>query len=678
MAEHHQLQYWLESINLSQYYTNFSQNDILTYEGCLTLDEDKLTNIGVTLPGHQRRILTHLPTEETWSENVLPNLPPKKKSARDSFLFKDGWPNLAKESTEAGNTQKASSPLGQQDGSPKQNTLLPKPVPRPRSHKPKSPVPHTEVKPKPAPRPAPRKHSPLGSTSGTSESPQSAEETNSVSQTTEEVSTESQDSEGHIPDQSDFNFDLSNNNSDGETEIFENSENLDTSKQIVSESLTGNLTLVESSNIDLVLNETANRSVNASDRPLTVTLDGACVGETETEESTDNAEHDDEVYVNIDAYQTNCKSDRIPDTSSVEVLNDVSATVGNKQGMAVESSGGTKKSGYVNIDFDGQSLTSKVKLEQMEKDDHCKQAKQPEEAPMRPKPKPVPEQIENVDENVSYDANEDSIYEPIWGNDKNNKPEASVRSSNLMMFSPQERKSLDRFSTFGIRSSFNFPPPEFPPPPLPPTEKSDPAELLRDFDPLAVPQVPPRPQNYHPPKFNIYQNVGFHSSGGSTTLPGMERNMEPDTLCSPNPIGYQDAAVSITADPFNTVDPFGEFTPDESDFHPESFPPSSCQSESSDKTFVNPMTGSSFENSFQMPNIYEVAQEPFDPFGLNKAREDAGLTRSVSSSSGNSGPRLSEVPPAPRWPHTIPEGNWFHHTNTDSMYSLADDISKCY
>lgn len=51
MAEHHSLQYWLESINLPQYYLGFVQHGVYTLERCENLDEETLSEIGVSLEG---------------------------------------------------------------------------------------------------------------------------------------------------------------------------------------------------------------------------------------------------------------------------------------------------------------------------------------------------------------------------------------------------------------------------------------------------------------------------------------------------------------------------------------------------------------------------------------------------------------------------------------------------
>ena len=683
MAEHHPLQYWLESINLPQYYLNFSQHDVITREHCLALDEQRLADIGITMQGHQRRILSHLPSEETWSMDSIPNLPPKKKSVRDSFLFKDSFPNLGQDVIDTKtvavvdtNSNTLQPDVGT-DSPP--NRVSPKPVPRPRVNKPKTPEPQIDDKPKPAPRPTPRKRSPLSSTSGNFEQGGIVEPSPVDEGPTDkgpvEVLTEENGPEKIDSDLSGLATNSLSDNVYEVAEAFAIPEQNVTSpstSQTFNESQFENVSLNEPSKIDIVTMETDKHlSDESTTRPETMTLDGACEEETYTEGVDDEAECDD-IYQNVD--ETNTFN---PVTKNDNGLN---ATI-NMQGMSVVEPDVVKKPDYVNIGYDKNTDTFNLTSDKTVDKNDTGMISEPETPVValrqdvkqsHDKPTPVDEPMDS--------PNEDSIYEPIWGNGKNEGlSDTGVRSSNLMNFSPKDLKKGSRFSTFGTRSSlaFDLPPPMFPPPPLPPGDKRDSRDLLQDFDPLAmpvIPAVPPRPQNYHPPKFNVYQNVAFHSSGGSTTLPG--NDMEPDALCSPNMIGYQDAAVSATADPFNQVDPFGDFTPDESDFNPEQFPPSSCK-ENTNTSFVNPMTGSSFSNSRPPTDVYEVAQEPFDPFGLNQAIIESNLHRSTSISSGGSSHRLSEVPPAPKWPHTtIPEGNWFQNTNTDSMYSLANDISK--
>ena len=58
---------WLEALHLEQYLEKILDAGILSLEDCENFDEELLTNIGVTLPGHKRRILSHLPKNGTYT-----------------------------------------------------------------------------------------------------------------------------------------------------------------------------------------------------------------------------------------------------------------------------------------------------------------------------------------------------------------------------------------------------------------------------------------------------------------------------------------------------------------------------------------------------------------------------------------------------------------------------------
>lgn len=658
MAEHHPLQHWLESIELPNYYLNFTQHNIITRDDCKALNAEKLTEIGITLSGHQRRILSHLPDDKTWPDNIFPILPPKTKSVRDSYLFQDGYANTAHLSA---------------DGSAEKERLTPKPVPRPRSNR--SPVPSFDDKPKAAPRPkpAPRKNI----------SPQNHKAKPLDSQT---------DSKSPLT--------VTSNNISGNTHSDRVANELD--KTVVSKTLDltvptldflptsatdkeshgasspVTLELGSSSNVDHF--DKTNDSLHSGTVVNTFTLEGVCDDETCTEASPDKAGTNDnecdDIYINVETRKTvTAGQDETATNASPKVQKDAAA----------------KTSSYVNVAPFLKSVKDSVGQLESEKLLTGSTSSVTEHDTPDVKQRPEHSVKDNEDREEAEETQSD-IYEPIWGDKQNegSSKETAVRTSNLILFSPFcDKKSSNlprnRLSTFGTRTSvaFNLPPPEYSPPPLPGNPESsqiDTKDLLLDFDPLAIPAVPPRPQNYRPPNFNVYQNVSFYNSGGSVTLPGTDQDMEPVTLCSPDPIGYDDAAISCTSDPFNKVDPFGEFKPDESDFSPDSFPPTSCRSETFDNTFINPETGSAFGNP-RTSDIYEVTEEPFDPFGLNAKPGDTFLTRSESSGSGSSIYRLSEVPPAPKWPHNVPQGNWFQSSNTSSVYSLAIETRKylsCY
>lgn len=658
MAEHHPLQLWLESIELPNYYLNFTQHNIITRDDCKALDAQKLTEIGITLPGHQRRILSHLPDDKTWPDNIFPILPPKTKSVRDSYLFQNDY----------GNTAQLRA-----DNSAENVRLSPKPVPRPRTNR--SPIPSFDDKPKAAPRPKPtprknvppqsHKAKPLDSQTD-SKSPLTVNPNNiSGNAHADRVANESVET-------------VVSKTCDLTVPTLDFLPTLATDKESHGASSPVTLELGSSSNVDHF--DKRNDSLHSGKVVNTLTLEGVCDDETYTETIPDragaNENECDDIYANVETSKT--ISDGQDETASAA-------------GPRVQKNAAAKTSSYVNVAPFVKSVKDSVGQWESEKPVTGSSSSVKEHDTSDVKQRPEHSVKDNEDREVAEETQSD-IYEPIWGDKQNegSSKETAAQTSNLILFSPScDKKSSNlprnRLSTFGTRTSaaFNLPPPTYSPPPLPGNPESsqiDTKDLLLDFDPLAVPAVPPRPQNYRSPNLNVYQNVSFYHSGGSVTLPGTDQDMEPVTLCSPDPIGYEDAAISCTVDPFNKVDPFGEFKPDESDFSLDSFPPTSCRSETSDNTFINPETGSAFGNP-RISDVYEVTDEPFDPFGLNSKPGDAFLTRSESSGSGSSIYRLNEVPPAPKWPHNVPQGNWFQTSNTSSVYSLANEIRKylpCY
>lgn len=658
MAEHHSLQYWLESINLPQYYMQFVNCGLITREQFASLDEQKLVEIGVTLPGHQRRILSHLPDESTWVEDrtTLPNLPPKKKSFRDSYLYETKKPPDCSSAQTGMETSR--------DGAKDQ----PRPMPRARNRlsQPQSPAATpNEEKPKPVkrPTPAPRK---LTKTEGTQ-------------------------SMGCLHNKEEKNEPLKNrlsyNELRSQNNAGENMQNFNASVKLegvcIHESSTDNVSLSEMySTPDKRKEKEEVETLSESDiysfpikkkTPEEAQTDiesDSCVREKQSASLNDSERaNSDEIYVNLD--DTDEGGIDTPDIPDKNVTKEVAGA------SYIETT--DRKEKYENAEFDPIVGMYKVRTE---------------EAIFR-SDSPVANNGEHdkyMSENFSkseaeIECSNDGIYEPIWedkGQDVT-KPAGKNRVSSLMQFPsldlesnsvitrPKEKSysvnsqvAQNRISSSRDRESvlFDMPPPRFAPPPLPLSMQ----DVIADFDPLndpvqpAMPPVPPRPANYSAPKgFRTYENVTFPMGGESSTLPGHRSDIEPDMLVnSPKQVPYQDAFTSGTEDPFKNEDPFGQFEPDCDDFDPTSFLPSSCDKEQQIKGF-EPDTEA----------IYEAAEDPdaFDPFGLNREQSQRSLPRSVSSGSSGSQYRLSEVPPAPRCFHASPD--------TGRLYSVAVNLSKC-
>ena len=660
MAEHHSLLYWLESINLAQYCNDFIQNGLTNREQFAGLDEQTLTNIGITLPGHQRRILTHLPNESNWIENekTLPNLPPKKKSVRDSFLYQDHKPP-------------DSLSLQKNSGNSDQNTgvdpvkVSPRPVPKPR-HKStnlkssdltpnEAPLPN-EDKPKPTkrPTPAPRK---LVS----SKAPKQPE--NSHPDVHEHMAS---------PEET---FKSKDNHLDFENLTF------------------GSKDMQAQSGIK-------DGSQNVLNLSNSVKLKDVCVGETSTDDSSFSGLFSFPVKENIDKETKDVKghgdSNDLEeedlyiniDSSGESVLKDLPAR-GQEREIAEASLGAccetTEK--YENAEFDPFSKTYQVKVEDSwHVSDFTDVTKDTKHKVPEPLSRSSPELCKAGDADMA--GGNDGIYEPIWeGEDKKKetvKPSNNHRASSLIQFSPLVTEDSSSVITRpkdkpGIASqnkislyvrdsaSFDMPPPQFAPPPLP-SNMANMKDMIGDFDPLTnaagpdMPPVPPRPSNYTPPKvFKLYENVQFPMGAESATLPGHNSDMEPDALAFPPALmSYQDARTSSADDPFKYEDPFGQFKPDCDGFEPENFPPSSCN--------INDQAGAFDDHGTA---IYEAAEDPddFDPFGLKQPKPSVtSLPRSISSSSSGSQIRLSEVPPAPKWFNASPESS--------ATYSVAGNIRK--
>ncbi|XP_053398517.1 arf-GAP with Rho-GAP domain, ANK repeat and PH domain-containing protein 1-like isoform X3 [Mercenaria mercenaria] len=681
MAEHHSLQYWLESINLPQYYLDFIQHGLITREQCASLDEQTLTNIGVTLPGHQRRILTHLPNDDNWIENetTVPNLPPKKKSVRDSYLFQDRKPpDSLNVQTNSGNIDKTTGLDSVK--------VSPRPVPRPRqksSHL-KSPattpneITPNEEKPKPTKRPTPAPRNLISPKTGNKQTV------------------------GSLPDKHE-------NSSREETSYKPQENHLDfenVSLRLTADSQIG-VKVEPSSDVD--------RVQNLHD---SVKLDGACMEETSTDDASLS-----ELYSFPDKKKTPEKSQSDTETADSTVTLRHGTNESDKH---VKETNGLERAEaedlYINIDDSGESILKN--LPEKDKNREIAEAscsavldttERYENAEFDPVSKTYQVKSEGVahinsdnvtrhlisepvsrnspelckSDNVEIEGDNEGIYEPIWEHEEKEsvtKAAENHRASSLMQFSPlvtesntcvitrpKEKPSAintqvqNRMSTFENRdsASFDMPPPQFAPPPLPPAVISM-KDVISDFDPLTepvaqhMPPVPPRPTNYKPPKlFKPYENVQFPMGAESSTLPGHHSDIEPDLpVYSPASVSYQDARISSADDPFKYEDPFGQFKPDCEGFEPESFPPSSCNTQ-------GPIAPSGTEGDA----IYEAAEDPdaFDPFGLNQKPSLTSLPRSISSGSSGSQYRLSEVPPAPKWYQATPD--------TGRMYSVAGNLN---
>ncbi len=74
-----ELKHWLQSINLDHYLSDFRKAGYTTLEQCEHLSDESLNEIGITLPGHRRRVLAHLPKKEDFKpvedEHLYGNLP---------------------------------------------------------------------------------------------------------------------------------------------------------------------------------------------------------------------------------------------------------------------------------------------------------------------------------------------------------------------------------------------------------------------------------------------------------------------------------------------------------------------------------------------------------------------------------------------------------------------------
>ena len=650
MATNFSLEFWLKSLELEQYIELFKLQGIKTQEQCLNLDEDKLIQLGVAAIGHQRRILNHLPKDyfaETsksnpfvafqnpLSQNFQPALPKKEKKARDSFLFRDNRPLYENDDIKdiQGSVTKSEPAYINSDKSSSTPKPAPRPVPRPRRARMKKDNDSSEsVKPEPVkrPTPAPRK----------SPSPTSANTPTSS-----------------ISNGASVKFDI-----DGACETETSTDDI--------------LELYSKPIKNVAVDKLPSPCLNEDIQGQTPEFDTVYVsGDEGSLNSLDERLDSDKTHAFSDTKFENAKFDPLSGAYSLKFPSAFSDT---KSQLSHELK---------------EPLESKIKDFGTKETDHQYENK---------------ERLEQTDEG--------DIYEPIWGNKKTEKkedsvkhklPSDSIRKSNLIDFSPfpkkaefefprkdaspvNKRLSLLNQSKDRDSGSFDLPPPEFPPPPLPQSEPVD-ESLLADFDPLATPVIPPRPNTGSTVKpFQPYENVHFPLNAESPTLPP-QLNEEPDIYqgeASPVPPPRaqgvpQGAAVSH--DIFENIDPFGEFKPTDPDTDfdaemlaspfkspkkPEVLKVNLSTSESNTSASSGPVYETAkedlvYEVATGGEAVYEAVEEDFDPFGLKKET----VTRKISNTSSGSNKGLNEVVPAP---------NWAEITGMDRMYSFAEPLGEYY
>lgn len=66
---------WLAALHLDQYAENFHQSELWSVWDCRALTDEALTQLGVVLPGHRRRILLGL--QKAFAEATLPTATPQ-------------------------------------------------------------------------------------------------------------------------------------------------------------------------------------------------------------------------------------------------------------------------------------------------------------------------------------------------------------------------------------------------------------------------------------------------------------------------------------------------------------------------------------------------------------------------------------------------------------------------
>ncbi|GAB1598832.1 arf-GAP with Rho-GAP domain, ANK repeat and PH domain-containing protein 1-like isoform X2 [Argonauta hians] len=136
--------HWLKQMELEKYATMFRENGILHLNQCAHLNSEKLIRIGISVAGHQKRILANLPNTDDYclAENLFdqspasldpPSLPPKIKP-----IYRKGVNALIG----------VSSPVV----NPESNLTINKPVPKPRTSVAKKSYDEEFTRPVPKPR----------------------------------------------------------------------------------------------------------------------------------------------------------------------------------------------------------------------------------------------------------------------------------------------------------------------------------------------------------------------------------------------------------------------------------------------------------------------------------------------------------------------------------------------
>ncbi|KAL3880515.1 hypothetical protein ACJMK2_032749 [Sinanodonta woodiana] len=146
---------WLESLNLGQYIGQFLEHNIDTLEQCSVLDDQTLQEVGVSLVGHRKRILNHLPTVdedvyvnenlvvEKFINNNVPSISPQSVQSRmgDSLYLSNSDTSLSSlEGVIHSQSSRENSPVASQTNS----DGLMRPVPKPRK-KAKRPTPKPRI-----------------------------------------------------------------------------------------------------------------------------------------------------------------------------------------------------------------------------------------------------------------------------------------------------------------------------------------------------------------------------------------------------------------------------------------------------------------------------------------------------------------------------------------------------
>lgn len=676
---------WLQNLDLFQYYDNFVNSGISTLEHCTSLDSHFLNDIGVTLLGHRKRILEHVPLlnvekyhEERNKAKTLTSSPSntlaqqmanagaeilRERERNSLFNLRTGsFTSTKPESLELADVPEMSPPPPALcPGAAAAKTTMDLPP----SYEDVTKQPHTKTNfPVPAkrkPRPVPKPRTTVRKHSSSSQ--------------------------------------------EGDT-----------------------------------LNKTWS-GMPASPSPMSpmsVSISGVTMGETEefTDRSANNSAYgtvafgfeqnsvnkignnDDEIYMNYEASETTKNKSKIQQQQQHLQVNDTETTYepiwfkGNKENCVSNS----ESLGYVNTPRTDSDLLAFS-------------------------PGAPPTKTEYIETNFDDD---DSIYQNVEvsnsgalkntsstfpgmaatpiSNNNNTKymTDPNTNSSNILgtdldMFFPdvssissssetptstlKSDQSFNEFSTqksYEGDNSFELPPPSFPPPPLPPTgpPTDDEDDDISSFDPLVSPKpknssfktpfpvVPARKgSNVSNDSASQYVNLGSgemqKSSFSESFNPGMGFTPDKKPWAVPNNIpispseftNFNDPKISVTQktplkniklpsmttpgpDPFQDQDPFQEFEAACDEFNQvrsqteahNSDPNSSLGVYEFDE--ITPCTGA------------DGGADDFDPFGL---MHDKGSGAGVYGS-------LSDVPPPPHWDTAV--------RGQDRVYSVAQGLSK--